>query len=229
MAGARHPDELGAGDVHGEFDAEPRPRSAGPSRRPSPSPAPGRAWPASPACRSSSSAWPNLATTSIGRGTDHLLEEADHGRADLAVAEPDQPRGQERQIGRACRPRSTRMARLPLAAPFSTAGSARASSGPDRGRHPRAAALQPAGRGGDEHDADHLGAEQVRVLLGEGHDGHAAHGVADQDHRGSARAPTASMTALRSAPSWPMLAGAGRRAAGPAVVALVPEDEPVIG
>ncbi len=43
---------------------------------------------------------------------------------------------------------------------------------------PDPAAPQPTGPGGAEHGAHHLGAEQIRVLIGEGHDGHPAHGVA---------------------------------------------------
>ena len=42
---------------------------------------------------------------------------------------------------------------------------------------------RPAGGGGDEADADDAVAEELGVLLGERDDRHAAHRVADQDHR----------------------------------------------
>ena len=47
--------------------------------------------------------------------------------------------------------------------------------GPDLAGHPRAAALQPAGRGVDEHGPSHLRAEHARMLPGQSHDRHAAH------------------------------------------------------
>jgi hypothetical protein len=83
---------------------------------------------------------------------------------------------------------------------------------------------QPARRGGEQEDADHPAAEQLRALAGERHHAHAAHGVAGQHHRpgGGDRVEDLAQVAPGAVDR-----GVGQpRPPGPPVAALVPEHQP---
>ena len=226
MAAARHPDQLRGGDVHRQLDAEPwryqpvlltdehghRYPAQGGQRVPLVAQQQRLAEPGDHLDRS---------------GSDHLSEEADDGRADLAVPEPQHSRAQERQIGQA--PAAFHQdGAPPLGSAVKHPGQRPAQHRPDRGRHPRAAVLKTAGGGADEHHPGHFGPEQLRVLFGERHDGHAAHGVTDQDHPAIARRGRVD-DRLQVGAELVDAGGAGLGAPGPPMVALIPEDEPVTG
>ena len=92
-----------------------------------------------------------------------------------------------------------------------------------RGGHAEGDLGQPPGRGGDQGDADDPVAEQLRVLLGQRHDRHAAHRVADEHDRPGGRGGLEHGEQVVAE-----LVDRGvldRAAAGAAVAALVPEHQ----
>ena len=87
-------------------------------------------------------------------------------------------------------------------------------------REEDAPGVEPAGRGGDQGDADDALAEELRVLLGEADDAHAAHGVADEDDRAGGGLLDDPQQVLAELVDGGVLL---RGARGPAVGALVVE------
>src|SRR6185437_12571376 len=80
-------------------------------------------------------------------------------------------------------------------------------------------------RGREQHRTDYLVAKQFRMLIGQRHHGHPAHGVADQDYR---------LVAGRGRHHYLVQVGTelvdadqvGVGPTGPAVAALIPEHAP---
>ena len=105
---------------------------------------------------------------------------------------------------------------------------ARAGRGPAQrpaggGRHAEGDLGQPTGRGRDQGDADDPLAEQLGVLLGQRHDRHAAHRVADQHDRPGRRGGLehGEQVAAELVDGGVLVAPA----TGAAVAALVPEHQ----
>ncbi len=158
---------------------------------------------------------------------DHLLQEVDQGRVHPGIAEPDEPGGQERDV--AGYPAALLDQHRPVAGRRAAQHHREraAQHGPRGAGHPRAARIQPAGRGGDQSGPGHLGAEQAGVLPGQRHDRHRTHGVADQQDRLVTRGHR--LDDPGQVRAQPVHAGraAARGPPGPAVVPLIPEHHPV--
>ena len=83
---------------------------------------------------------------------------------------------------------------------------------------------EPAGRGGQQEDADDAVAEQLRPLPGQGEDAHPAHRVPGQHHRAGRGDGVEDLAEV--APGAVDRRGGQLRPARPAVAALVPEHQP---